>query len=342
MTSLSSPSSPCSSAPTTIREKFLTPSIDLTSSASFKWLKTHSGIGLRFHAQSLSGNDQLIYLSAHASSAGHQIEISPREIVGDRVAEQHTTGNVDAATSLSLSSIPPSPSYVPLPQSGPPPSRLSPWQRPNFTPPGEMVFPTHAAFSPFPDSLNPYVGAVIVSCVVLAFSSWLILLQFEGFLYGLYTTLFFICAYVLIRRHHRLSQRDAAERANAQTQSSSRRDLHSSSPNNQGLAPSPSYSTHNFSPLSANYSQSQTQFIPPSNQSRNANNYTPPRTTPKKVPQHLPWIWVLLASGLLMYLIASADMIYTLVLLFRRLLGPGQTLTFEDIRIKYWLFVTNK
>ncbi|KAF9042937.1 hypothetical protein BJ165DRAFT_1348774, partial [Panaeolus papilionaceus] len=101
-----------------------------------------------------------------------------------------------------------------------------------------MVFPTHAAFSPFPDSLNPYVGAVI----------------FEGFLYGLYTTLFFICAYV---------------------------------------------------------------------------------------PQHLPWIWVLLASGLLMYLIASADMIYTLVLLFRRLLGPGQTLTFEDIRIKYWLFVTN-
>ncbi|KAF9562094.1 hypothetical protein CPC08DRAFT_592671, partial [Agrocybe pediades] len=110
--------------------------------------------------------------------------------------------------------------------------------------PPSLEFPIHegSPSTAFPVTLPPYLGAVI----------------FEIFLYGLYTILFLICLYVLLRK------------------------------------------------------------------ARNG----------KKLH------WILLVSAIVMFGLASADIGYTLYLLFGGLLMKGQ-LGFKELRPKYWLYVTN-
>lgn len=50
--------------------------------------------------------------------------------------------------------------------------------------------------------------------------------------------------------------------------------------------------------------------------------------------------WILPVLTSVMFAIATADICYTLYLLFQRLLDGA--LTFRDMRPKYWLYVTNK
>ncbi|KAF8816460.1 hypothetical protein BYT27DRAFT_7184006 [Phlegmacium glaucopus] len=49
--------------------------------------------------------------------------------------------------------------------------------------------------------------------------------------------------------------------------------------------------------------------------------------------------WVLFASAIVMFSIATADIIYTYYLVFDKLFNGG--VSFDDLRPKYWLYVTN-
>ena len=130
-------------------------------------------------------------------------------------------------------------------------------------------------YDPFPDSVGPYIGALLVSLSAPSHSSttYAVLVNYSSklsfmvrnicppgiqlclIILGLYTTLFSICVHVLLRR---------------------RRNLH--------------------------------------------------------------WIFPVFAFA--MYSIATVDMLYTVVLCFRKLLKG--TLSYQDLRLKYWLHVTNK
>ncbi|KAF9531303.1 hypothetical protein CPB83DRAFT_848813 [Crepidotus variabilis] len=57
------------------------------------------------------------------------------------------------------------------------------------------------------------------------------------------------------------------------------------------------------------------------------------------LPSHRKIHWLLPVSAVIMYLIASGDIAYTYYLLFGKLLKGGAS--FENVRPKYWLYVTN-
>lgn len=50
--------------------------------------------------------------------------------------------------------------------------------------------------------------------------------------------------------------------------------------------------------------------------------------------------WILPLLAVAMYSLATADMAYTLWLLFDKLLNLD--LSYQDLRLKFWLYVTNK
>ena len=140
------------------------------------------------------------------------------------------------------------------------------------------IDPKNAQYDPFPDSIGPYIGALLVGLSAPSHSSttYAVLVNYSSklsfmvsnvlqicppdlrlclIISGLYTTLFSICVHVLLRQ---------------------RRNLH--------------------------------------------------------------WIFPVFAFA--MYSIATVDMLYTVVLCFRKLLKG--TLSYQDLRPKYWLHVTNK
>lgn len=50
--------------------------------------------------------------------------------------------------------------------------------------------------------------------------------------------------------------------------------------------------------------------------------------------------WVLLGAAIAMFTIATTDIIYTYFLVFNKIFKTG--ISFDDLRPKYWLYVTNR